>query len=297
MPSQSESPTNSLSELARNMFSDNNDSNIMLAAILSLLLVILFVLLLHVYAKWFLSQAQARSHTRRRRNPVTVSGVLEPSHLHSFNIEASAACSKGLDSGTVSAIPMFVHGTEKTEELECVICLSVIEEGEVGRSLPKCGHAFHVECIDMWLSSHCNCPICRAPIVVSADSQLGSVDDDAVFEIVVVTPGYQISDTASVPETSSSLLGFSFKRLLYKKKTDGMAQGKDKTLCTEPSMFSPQFSIFLKLPWMRVQLCKWGGQNTLRPCIVTCIALRSPFPSCYASPIEPVSMSRSKVAI
>lgn len=122
---------------------------------------------------------------------------------------------------------MFVHGTEKTkktEELECVICLSDIEKGEIGRCLPRCGHAFHMECIDMWLSSHCNCPICRAPIVVSDDSQLCSVGDDGdgVFEIVVVTSGYEISESGSgevsdsVAEASSSLLGFSLKRLLSK---------------------------------------------------------------------------------
>ncbi|CAJ1970657.1 unnamed protein product [Sphenostylis stenocarpa] len=221
MPTQFESPSNSLSQLAQNVFSDNN-SNIMLAAILSLLLVILFVLLLHVYAKWFLSQSQLRSHTRRWRTPVTISGVLEPSHFRSINIEAPPSCTKGLDSATVSAIPMFVQKTEETEELECVICLSVIEEGEIGRRLPMCGHAFHVECIDMWFTSHCNCPICRAPVVLSDDSQLGSDDGDGVFEIMVVTPGYEISESeidamsGSDPETSSSLLGFSLKRLLSK---------------------------------------------------------------------------------
>jgi len=218
MATQPESPSNSLSQLAQNVFSDSN-SSIMLAAILSLLLVILFVLLLHVYAKWFLSQSQLRSHTRRWRTPVTVSGVLEPSHFHSINIEATPTCTKGLDSATVSAIPTFEHKAEKTEELECVVCLSVIEEGEIGRRLPKCGHAFHVECIDMWFTSHCNCPICRAPILVSDDSPSAS---DDVFEIVVVTPGYEISESEigamsdSVSENSSSLLGFSLKRLLSK---------------------------------------------------------------------------------
>jgi len=150
---------------------------------------------------------------------VTVSGVLEPSHFHSINIEATPTCTKGLDSATVSAIPTFEHKAEKTEELECVVCLSVIEEGEIGRRLPKCGHAFHVECIDMWFTSHCNCPICRAPILVSDDSPSAS---DDVFEIVVVTPGYEISESEigamsdSVSENSSSLLGFSLKRLLSK---------------------------------------------------------------------------------
>jgi len=54
---------------------------------------------------------------------------------------------------------------------------------------------------------------------VSDDSPSAS---DDVFEIVVVTPGYEISESEigamsdSVSENSSSLLGFSLKRLLSK---------------------------------------------------------------------------------
>lgn len=124
---------------------------------------------------------------------------------------------------------MFVYEAE-AEELECVICLSGFDEGEIGRSLPKCGHAFHVECIDMWLSSHRNCPICRAPIVVQDDSQYdhgdGDGDDDpGVLDIVISTPSYEISESesgndnhggATVSQISSSLLGSSLKRMLSK---------------------------------------------------------------------------------
>ncbi|KAK9930380.1 hypothetical protein M0R45_027419 [Rubus argutus] len=34
-----------------------------------------------------------------------------------------------------------------------------------GMLLPKCSHAFHINCIDTWLRSHTNCPLCRAYIV------------------------------------------------------------------------------------------------------------------------------------
>ncbi|KAL2325444.1 hypothetical protein Fmac_024502 [Flemingia macrophylla] len=107
MPSQSESPDNSLSQLAQNIFFGENNSNIMFAAIVSLLLVLVFVLLLHMYAKWFLSQAQLLSHARLRQSPTTISGVTGPSHFHSFNIESSPTCTKRLDSAAVSAIPLF----------------------------------------------------------------------------------------------------------------------------------------------------------------------------------------------
>ncbi|XP_062181253.1 E3 ubiquitin-protein ligase EL5-like [Phragmites australis] len=55
---------------------------------------------------------------------------------------------------------------------QCVICLGMVQVGEMVRRLPACKHLFHVECIDMWLRSHSTCPICRA-VVVPAAGQLG----------------------------------------------------------------------------------------------------------------------------
>ncbi|CAL0301676.1 unnamed protein product [Lupinus luteus] len=218
---------NSLSQMLRNIFSDN--SNIMLAAIISLLLVILFVLLLHLYAKWFIFQAQARAQRRRRPRitTVTVSDVLGPArfhHFHSFNIEDSPLSSfntKGLDSSIVAAIPMFMYkaaaeaeeqdyddndGHNVKHELECVICLSTFEDGEMG----------------------------RAPIVIGfqVDSvgNVGEGDDSAFVEIVVddsvVTPNSEIresengheseNDNAGVSGVSFLLFGCSLKGILSK---------------------------------------------------------------------------------
>ncbi|XP_045824288.1 RING-H2 finger protein ATL63 [Trifolium pratense] len=245
MQSQSNSqikPMNSLKQIFQNIFSDN--SNIMLAAIISLLLVILFVLLLHLYAKWFLSQAHAQAQARRRRRrrtTVTVSDVLGPArfhHFHSFNIEDSPMSSsntKGLDSSIIASIPLFIYAekiqkNEIEQELECVICLSGFENGEMGRCLPKCGHGFHVECIDMWLNSHSNCPICRASIVIFENDSSSNVDGSSSFvEIVIdesssseIREGEQGNEndngrvqSDSVSETSS-LFGCSLKTVFSK---------------------------------------------------------------------------------
>ncbi|KAE8707591.1 RING-H2 finger protein ATL54 [Hibiscus syriacus] len=54
------------------------------------------------------------------------------------------------------------------EGTDCSVCLNEFREDETLRLLPKCSHAFHIPCIDTWLRSHTNCPLCRAPIVSNA---------------------------------------------------------------------------------------------------------------------------------
>ncbi|XP_052185315.1 RING-H2 finger protein ATL39-like [Diospyros lotus] len=52
----------------------------------------------------------------------------------------------------------------KTQDKTCTVCLCEFTDDEPVRILPDCSHAFHVPCIDMWLFSHGNCPVCRTPL-------------------------------------------------------------------------------------------------------------------------------------
>lgn len=45
-------------------------------------------------------------------------------------------------------------------EARCSICLGDYEAGESLRQ-PKCGHAFHKDCLDTWLTTKAVCPICQ----------------------------------------------------------------------------------------------------------------------------------------
>nr|AHB08887.1 RING-H2 finger protein ATL2J [Suaeda glauca] len=47
------------------------------------------------------------------------------------------------------------------KDVECPICLSIFVQGEELKQLKICKHMFHTSCIDKWLSTHCNCPVCR----------------------------------------------------------------------------------------------------------------------------------------
>ncbi|XP_010065673.2 RING-H2 finger protein ATL54, partial [Eucalyptus grandis] len=80
----------------------------------------------------------------------------------------------GLPPSVISAITAckYKKGEGLIEGTECSVCLSEFQEDETLRLLPKCNHAFHVPCIDTWLRSHTNCPLCRAPIVTIAAQAL-----------------------------------------------------------------------------------------------------------------------------
>ncbi|KAL5217687.1 hypothetical protein ABZP36_018371 [Zizania latifolia] len=67
----------------------------------------------------------------------------------------------------VSALPVFlqVGGGGGVGEVECAVCLAEVRDGERGRLLPRCGHRFHVECIDRWFRANSTCPLCRAAAV------------------------------------------------------------------------------------------------------------------------------------
>lgn len=58
---------------------------------------------------------------------------------------------------------------------ECPVCLSVFADGEEVRQLSACKHAFHATCIDLWLSNHSNCPICRAVVAVKKPNETAAV--------------------------------------------------------------------------------------------------------------------------
>ncbi|KAL2480887.1 RING/U-box superfamily protein [Abeliophyllum distichum] len=69
----------------------------------------------------------------------------------------------GIDPKVIASLPIFRFKSLRGQKdgLECAVCLNKFEPAEVLRLLPKCKHAFHVECVDTWLDAHSTCPLCR----------------------------------------------------------------------------------------------------------------------------------------
>uniref|UniRef100_A0A0E0JFI4 RING-type E3 ubiquitin transferase n=1 Tax=Oryza punctata TaxID=4537 RepID=A0A0E0JFI4_ORYPU len=108
----------------------------------------------------------------------------------------------GLDAVAIARLPSFpyvrAHDSEVSNSaasVECAICLSGVHEGEMVRQLPACGHMFHQVCIDMWLSSHASCPVCRGK-AAPADELA-----DAIAARIAVTP-----DDVVAPRVSMSVV-------------------------------------------------------------------------------------------
>ncbi|WCJ23141.1 RING/U-box superfamily protein [Euphorbia peplus] len=81
----------------------------------------------------------------------------------------------GLEPVLVAAIPTMKFSREafsSVEDAQCSICLGDYQEKEVLRIMPKCGHNFHLSCIDVWLRKQSTCPVCRFPVQNSLEAKL-----------------------------------------------------------------------------------------------------------------------------
>ncbi|KAL6332012.1 hypothetical protein AAG906_020369 [Vitis piasezkii] len=78
-------------------------------------------------------------------------------------LSSAARKNSGIDRTVIESLPVFRFASLRGQKdgLECAVCLNRFEPTEILRLLPKCKHAFHVECVDTWLDAHSTCPLCR----------------------------------------------------------------------------------------------------------------------------------------
>jgi hypothetical protein len=92
-------------------------------------------------------------------------------HGHSRSQESwNVSPAGGSDETLISKITLckYKRGDALIHTTDCSVCLGEFRDGESLRLLPKCSHAFHQQCIDKWLKSHSNCPLCRSNIAFAS---------------------------------------------------------------------------------------------------------------------------------
>ncbi|XP_047078620.1 RING-H2 finger protein ATL13-like [Lolium rigidum] len=133
--------------------------------IVAVLAIVFFVCgLLHLLARHLLRLRRRRLAAREDAESVTAfQGQLQQLfHLHDA----------GVDQAFIDALPVFLYhsvlGGGK-DPFDCAVCLCEFEADDQLRLLPKCSHAFHLECIDTWLLSHSTCPLCRRSLLAPGE--------------------------------------------------------------------------------------------------------------------------------
>ncbi|RWR84100.1 zinc finger protein [Cinnamomum micranthum f. kanehirae] len=92
----------------------------------------------------------------------------------------------GLEESVINSITVCKYKRDEglIEGNDCSVCLSEFLDGEDVRLLPKCSHAFHLPCIDTWLRSHVNCPMCRAGVVSNSSSSSPANPNPDTLDVV-----------------------------------------------------------------------------------------------------------------
>ncbi|KAK0572598.1 hypothetical protein LWI29_033972 [Acer saccharum] len=132
-----------------------------LAVVIGILCVMFFLtFFLLIYAKYcHRGSSSAANHTDNQQNPAFI---------------RSSSRFSGIDKTVIESLPFFRFSSLRGSKqgLECAVCLSKFEDIEILRLLPKCRHAFHINCIDQWLEKHSSCPLCRHKL---------SIEDPTIF--------------------------------------------------------------------------------------------------------------------
>lgn len=139
-----------------------------LTAILSLLVLVAIPAL--IYAFFFAINCPRIPFRRPHRQRGSV--VSHHHELRSSSKEANKHAAEDVcSSGGVKYRKDEAADHEEEYGVECPVCLAGFAEGDYVRRLNDCKHSFHLACIDKWLSSHSNCPVCRAPVPTIRSTQ------------------------------------------------------------------------------------------------------------------------------
>lgn len=144
-----------------------SSSTSVLVLALSILGILTISLLLFVY---YLFITKCFHISWRRAGTGTVSQRHHRHNQYDYPaLYSTTISSRGLNESTIQSIPIICykkgdHDIQKLSFNECAVCINEFQEGEKIRLLPNCLHVFHLDCIDVWLQSNANCPLCRSPI-------------------------------------------------------------------------------------------------------------------------------------
>ncbi|CAH8302189.1 unnamed protein product [Eruca vesicaria subsp. sativa] len=148
--------------------------------------------LIHILLKFLFTPSTQNREDYIDNNVTALQGQLQQLfHLHDY----------GVDQSLIDTLPVFHYKSIvglKISSFDCPVCLCEFETEDKLRLLPKCSHAFHVDCIDTWLLSHSTCPLCRSNLLLSDFSSHHS----SYLLVLESASGRSSRDMVPVPEAN-----------------------------------------------------------------------------------------------
>ncbi|MCO5612843.1 hypothetical protein L7F22_067114 [Adiantum nelumboides] len=142
---------------------------------------------------------------RRNSNSIVTLTALQGQLQQLFHLHDS-----GVEQAFIDTLPIFFYKsvTGLKEGADCAVCLCEFEGEDRLRLLPKCSHAFHMDCIDTWLFSHSTCPLCRRSLLpddvgIAANHQ-GVHLDSSRSSFEAEAPAQRAGSESGVPEVVST---------------------------------------------------------------------------------------------
>lgn len=69
----------------------------------------------------------------------------------------------------LSPPPPIINLTKEEFDLipDCAICLDKLLQNDSIKRLPRCGHVFHIVCVERWLRLRDSCPLCQSSVLIN----------------------------------------------------------------------------------------------------------------------------------
>ncbi|VYS62172.1 unnamed protein product [Arabidopsis thaliana] len=107
----------------------------------------------------------------------------------------------GLSKDIREMLPIVIYKESFTvNDTQCSVCLGDYQAEEKLQQMPSCGHTFHMECIDLWLTSHTTCPLCRLSLIPKPSEDLSHQSIEIVSSIENTNGG----EASTQPDSQSA---------------------------------------------------------------------------------------------
>ncbi|KAG2324699.1 hypothetical protein Bca52824_007427 [Brassica carinata] len=150
-------------------------------SVLVIILILLMTLLISVSICFLLRCLNRCSSHHSPLSPPSSSFSSDSLRFSNRRVSPETERSSVLDSLPVFKFSSVTRRSSASTSSDCAVCLSKFEPDDQLRLLPLCCHAFHADCIDIWLVSNQTCPLCRSPLFASESDLMKALNTSAAL--------------------------------------------------------------------------------------------------------------------